>query len=109
MIIPADHTDFFPLNVPYEKNAKIDAKTNQVTADNRVAKYNKGYTEEALVSSQLVMGSPPTAGSCTTNPNEKIPQARNIPVSRSHRTISKYTIVGFLAMSPPPYHINSIV
>ena len=101
MIIPADRTDFIPLNVPYEKNAKTDAKTNQVTVDNRVAKYNKGYNEEASVSSQLGMGSPPT-GICTTNTNEKRPHARNIPPSRSHRTINKYIIVGFFARLPPP-------
>jgi len=100
-MIPEVHTDFFPLKAPYAKNAKTDAKTNQVMVDNRVPKYNKGYNEEASVSSQTGMGSGPP-GICTTNPNEKIPHARNIPPSRSHRPISKNIIVGFFTRFPPP-------
>lgn len=107
-IIPADHTDFSPLNVPYEKNAKTDAKTNQVTVDNKVPKYNIGYNTESSDFSQLEMGSK-LPGICTIYPKEKIPHARNNPASRSHRPISKYTIVGFLARFPPPSCINSNV
>jgi len=108
MIIPEDHTELFPLNVPYEKNAKTDAKTNQVMADNRVPKYNIGYNTDNLVSCQLGMGSPPP-GICATNPNEKRPHAINIPPSRSHKPISKYTIVGLFARFFPPSYVNSIV
>ena len=101
IIIPADHTDFSPLTVPYAKNAKTDAKTNQVMVDNRVPKYNIGYNVDNSVSFQLGMGSGPP-GICTTNPNEKRPHARNIPPSRSHRPISKNSIVGFFTRFPPP-------
>ena len=108
MITPADHTDFFPLKDPYAKNAKTDAKTNQVMVDNRVPKYKIGYNTDNLVSSQIGMGSPPP-GICTTNPIEKRPHAINIPPSISHRPISKYTIVGLFARFFPPSCSNSIV
>lgn len=56
-MIPEVHTDFLLLNVPYEKNANRDAKTNQVMVDNNVPKCNIGYNSESPVCSQLEIGS----------------------------------------------------